>query len=225
MNTLLLTLRRYWYQRYCSSREMRALLACTLPSSHCHWREINWLAVDLETTSLDCTHGEIASVGWVPINNGVISLSAAQHHYIATEKSVGQSAVIHQIRDADLADASSIDIVMKRLAQAATGSVLVFHNAKFDMGFLNKVSRQLFGVPFLAMTVDTLFLEQRRLQLAHQQLLPNSLRLGVCRERYGLPKYPAHNALSDALATAELLLAWIANSGDCDSVALGDCLL
>ena len=33
------------------------------------------------------------------------------------------------------------------------------------------------------------------------------LRLQACRDRYNLPPYPAHNALIDALATAELLVA------------------
>jgi len=33
------------------------------------------------------------------------------------------------------------------------------------------------------------------------------LQLGLCRDRYGLPHSHAHNALSDAIATAELLIA------------------
>jgi DNA polymerase-3 subunit epsilon len=39
------------------------------------------------------------------------------------------------------------------------------------------------------------------------------LRLAECRSRYNLPAYPAHNALMDALAAAELLLAQLDHKG------------
>lgn len=42
---------------------------------------------------------------------------------------------------------------------------------------------------------------------ADTALVRGDLTLAGCRVRYGLPDYPAHNALVDALATAELLLA------------------
>ena len=55
-------------------------------------------------------------------------------------------------------------------------------------------------------------------------IMPGSLRLHSCRQRYGLPHYPAHDALTDAVATAELLLAWAAHAGGRQEVRLGDCL-
>lgn len=39
---------------------------------------------------------------------------------------------------------------------------------------------------------------------------PESIRLGDSRMRYGLPNYPSHHALTDALATAELFQAEVA---------------
>ena len=47
-------------------------------------------------------------------------------------------------------------------------------------------------------------LEEIRLQ---RQGKRNGLHLGDCRTRYYLPEYAAHNALIDAVATAELFLA------------------
>lgn len=38
---------------------------------------------------------------------------------------------------------------------------------------------------------------------------PISIRLADSRRRYGLPHYPPHNALVDALASAELLMAQV----------------
>ncbi len=56
-------------------------------------------------------------------------------------------------------------------------------------------------------TVDTLLLEEAILRRKDAPIMPGDLRLQACRERYNLPNYPAHNALVDALATAELLQA------------------
>jgi DNA polymerase-3 subunit epsilon len=69
---------------------------------------------------------------------------------------------------------------------------------------------------FLFPVIDTLELEADFLRnkqsfiagLLHKQL--PSLRLAQVRERYNLPAYESHNALVDALATAELLQAQIA---------------
>jgi len=55
--------------------------------------------------------------------------------------------------------------------------------------------------------VDTLQQEQALLQRRETPIKPGDLRLQACRDRYNLPPYPAHNALIDALATAELLVA------------------
>ncbi|MGL6010674.1 MAG: 3'-5' exonuclease, partial [Shewanella oncorhynchi] len=51
-----------------------------------------------------------------------------------------------------------------------------------------------------------------------------SLRLGACRERYGLPIYTAHSALTDALACGELLLAQMAAMGGAAKLTVADLL-
>ncbi|MGL5147516.1 MAG: hypothetical protein ACRC7Q_08495, partial [Plesiomonas shigelloides] len=50
-----------------------------------------------------------------------------------------------------------------------------------------------------------------RLLKAHAVVQQGSLRLGACRQRYGLPVYSAHTAMVDALGCAELLLAQLAS--------------
>ena len=53
---------------------------------------------------------------------------------------------------------------------------------------------------------------------------PDSLRLVDLREGYGLPRYKAHDALTDAIATGELLLAMIATHGSIRESVLRDIL-
>ncbi len=55
--------------------------------------------------------------------------------------------------------------------------------------------------------IDTLQLGQRLFELRNHTIQATDLRLFNLRPRYNLPRYRAHNALTDAMATAELLLA------------------
>ena len=59
--------------------------------------------------------------------------------------------------------------------------------------------------------IDTLTLAKRLLDRATIPYEPSQLRLFNLRDKYGLPQYGTHNALSDALATVELFFAEIAS--------------
>jgi DNA polymerase-3 subunit epsilon len=61
--------------------------------------------------------------------------------------------------------------------------------------------------------IDTLDIAGRRLARSGQSPVPGSLRLGSLRRQHNLPRYPAHNALSDALSAAELFLALVSEPG------------
>lgn len=224
MNTQLLRAKRWWLARRTADPAMRDWLQARLPAAQDWFTQVGFIAVDLETTALDAKKGEIASVGWVCIDRGMVQVASAQQYLITTPGGVGQSAVFHQLRDSELDRAESIRPVMLRFLQASQGRVLVFHNAILDMAFINRAYKRLYGAPMRTWVVDTLQLEKRRLLRGAETIKPDSLRLHACRARYGLPDYPAHDALTDAHATAELLIAWAAHYGGDKSVQLRDCL-
>ncbi|MFA7552762.1 MAG: exonuclease domain-containing protein [Spongiibacteraceae bacterium] len=215
--------RYYWLWRNCDSN-VETLLRAPLPSAGAKFNAVDFLVVDLETTSLQAINGEIASIGWVPITGGAIQLAGAEHHFVTIQSGVGQSAVIHHIHDSELDQGLPIRVIIDRLLEVAVGKVLVFHHAGLDMDYLNAVSIKLYGTPFIVPIVDTLVLERRSLSRSDSALPAGVLRLHSCRQRYGLPDYPAHDALTDALATAELLLAWAASAGGERGVDLVDCI-
>lgn len=217
---LLLRARRLWHRR-AAGPALRALWSAPLPARGALCGELPWLAVDLETTGLDARCDSIISIGWVAIDGGAVRLDSARRHLLRSANGVGQSAAIHGIRDAELAGAEPLEVALAALLAAARGRVLVFHHAALDLAFLDRACRAQHGAPLLCPAVDTLQLEWRRLHRPGKPLERGALRLHACRRRYGLPDYPAHDALTDALATAELLLAWIAQSG---KPTLGDCL-
>ena len=171
------------------------------------WLKQKFLVVDLEMTSLDPKTGHILSIGWVTVEHGCLKLNSAEHHIIRSTQTVGQSATIHQLRDCEIEQGLSIVEISQLFLKASAGKVLVFHNAILDMAFLNKACRSIYGAPLLLNTADTLLLEKKKI-LRHKDHIPQGeLRLAACRDRYNLPLYPAHNALMDAVATAELFCA------------------
>lgn len=189
--------------RNTAAAELRACWQCA-PSPG---KAEEFLVLDLETTGLDAACGEVVSIAWVAISRGRVRLNCGAHLLVRGQQSVGASAEFHLLRDCERELGLDIDQIMSRLLEAARGRVLVFHHAGLDLAFLDKLSRRCCGAPLLLPHLDTLVIERDKLQQRDHAIAPGALRLGACRQRYGLPDYPAHNAYNDALATAELLLA------------------
>ena len=217
-------LRRLRYRRRVAGTALHRCWQAPLPNTGKDWRQVSYLVVDAEMSSLDVSDGELLSVGWVGVEAGAIRLDSARHYLVKAENSVGQSAAIHSLRDCELVEADTGAVVLERFLQVAAGKVLVFHNAALDMAFLNRVSQQAFNAPVLLPVIDTLLQEEALLRRRGQPIKPGDLRLHACRERYNLPPYQGHNALQDALATAELLLAMAAHRGGRQSFTLGQLL-
>ena len=213
-------LRRLLYTRRVAGTALQKSWRVPLPPTGRDWRQISFLVADAEMSSLDVEQGELLSVGWVCIEGGSIALDSARHYLIEPERSVGQSATIHHLRDCELSGADTRAAVLQHFLEAAAGKVLVFHNAALDMAYLNGVSRREFNAPILMPAVDTLVQEKALMTRREQPIKPGDLRLQACRDRYNLPPYPAHNALLDALATAELLIALASHRAAGKSFAL-----
>ncbi len=206
-------LRRLPYTRRVAGTALQRCWQKPLPATGTDWRQVSFLVVDTEMSSLDADDGELLSIGWVAVEQGAIVLGSARHYLVQAQRSVGQSAIIHSLRDCELTGAATGAEVLQRFLAAAAGKVLVLHNAALDMAFLDRVSRREFNAPVLLPLVDTLLQEERLLRRKEQPIRPGDLRLHACRERYQLPPHQGHNALLDALATAELLLALAAHRG------------
>ncbi|MDJ0877509.1 MAG: 3'-5' exonuclease [Halieaceae bacterium] len=202
-----------WRWRRRADEALRAFWSESLPSKRSHWRDVEFLVLDAEMSSLDPEEGELLSLGWVVIRGGAIALDTAHHLVIRPTNSVGQSATIHQLRDCEVAAGVDAAQALDQLLQAARGRVLVFHHAPLDLAYLDRLCMTCHGAPLLQPHLCTLQMEKRLLERREQALKRGDLTLGSCRRRYHLPDYHGHNALWDALATAELLLAQLAHRG------------
>lgn len=168
------------------------------------------LAVDVETTGLKPGKHQLVSIGWVPVTDRVIDLSGAGY-YVLAGASVGDSATVHGVTDDDIArDGVDPAVALEAFTQALEGRALLAHFAQMETGFISELQRQVMGHAWKFRpeeVVDTFALERRHMERMSTYPRGEDLRLARVRRRYGLPDYGNHNALTDALACAELYLA------------------
>lgn len=208
-----------------TDRIMQKFLCHSLLRKQKDWREITVVALDLETTGLDPQKDQILSVGLVEIHKGVIKLDTAWHKIINVGTEIPEeSAVIHQITDDVVADGEPLEQVLPELLKRLSGKVMLVHYDTIEQGFIDAACRKFYGSPFLTQTIDTLKIAHRHMRRLNDTVQPESLRLFNLRRTYGLPEYKAHNALYDALATAELFLAMTAEIAPRGKQPLGDYL-
>lgn len=166
------------------------------------------ISVDFETTGLDAKKDKLLSVGYVKMVGNQINLATCFHQVINTQEKLCPSNVaIHQITDQEQNLGQSLETVVENLLTAMTGHVMLVHFANIEKNFLQQACKQLYGIAPVFPIIDTLMVEKRLRDSLHQEYGAEQLRLPRLREHYQLPGYYAHNALNDALATAELFLA------------------
>lgn len=172
--------------------------------------ECEFLALDFETTGLNSNQDHIISIGFVNLSKGKVQLKSAQHHIVKTTKKLdGSSVGIHQLTDDAVKDGIGIRKMMELLLENSIGKTIVAHYQQIEYQFIQQASKKLFNHPLPIQIIDTLMIEKKYLQNSGQNINPNQLRLFNLRQKYNLPRYKAHNAMEDAIATAELLLAQI----------------
>lgn len=200
--------RRNWWMRKMPDGPLRDFYDTPFPSRENDWRQVDYLAIDFETTGLEAGHDQLLSVGYVTLRGDRILLGDATHTLIRPTMDIPEaSAVVHGILHDRAAEAQPLEVVLPDILNALRGKALLAHHAAIEYEFLDHACRNLYGFPFVCPVVDTLALEVRQFRREDRAIRSGDLRLAKARTRYGLPRYPAHNALTDALAAGELFLA------------------
>jgi DNA polymerase-3 subunit epsilon len=166
-----------------------------------------YLVIDLELTGLDPKRHEIVSIAWVEVDNQCIKLSKARHLINKDVKALEQSPIFHGIYDEAITKGHSLNSILMQLSDNFSDSILVFHNAMLDWRFLKIAFENTNIIAAPKLILDTLHIEKNRLANHSTEIKQDDLTLNACRTRYDLPSYHCHHALTDAQATAELLLA------------------
>ena len=169
---------------------------------------LDYLVLDFETTGLNKNSDEILSAGYVEMKGLQINLDTANHQLVKPNKDISeQSIIIHNITHEQAGTGCSLKQVLDQLLSRLAGKVLIAHHASVEMDFLGQACKRVYGSEWLTPVIDTQYMAMNYRQKRNIHFSPGDMRLSALREAYKLPRYKAHNALSDALATAELFLA------------------
>ncbi|ADN75976.1 Exonuclease RNase T and DNA polymerase III [Ferrimonas balearica DSM 9799] len=180
--------------------------------------QVPFVALDFETTGMNPDQDAIISIGLVPFTQQRIQCKGSAHWIVNPNRPLNEeSVVIHGITHSDLEQAPDLEVVLDQVLDALAGKIVVVHYKQIEREFLDRALRARLGEGIRFPVVDTLDIEAAIQHRACQGWFnrlrgkkPDSVRLGRARERYGLPAYQPHHALTDALATAELLQAQLA---------------
>ncbi len=163
-------------------------------------RDVTFVVVDLETTGgAPLTHA-ITEIGAVKVRGGEVlgELSTLVNPGVPIPAFI---SVLTGITDAMVLDAPRIDAALPAFLEFARGSVLVAHNAPFDISFL-KAATAATGRDWPGFTVvDTVHLAR---QVIPRGEVPNR-KLSTLARLFGSPDTPDHRALHDARATVHVL--------------------
>ncbi len=170
--------------------------------------DVTFVVVDLESTGGSPAQCGITEIGAVKVRGGEV-LGEFQTLVNPAEPIPAFISVLTGITNAMVADSPRIESALPAFLEFAAGSVLVAHNAGFDISFLKAAARRT-GTPWPGFDVlDTLTLAR---QLVSRDETPNH-KLGSLAQVFGARTTPDHRALHDAQATVDVLHGLIERVG------------
>lgn len=164
--------------------------------------QLCYMVFDTETTGLLPHRDDIVQVGAVRVMNGRIVTGEVIDGLVDPGRPIPPaSSKVHGITDAMVAGAPPPREAVRRLHEFAQGSVIVAHNAPFDMAFVKRYG-QADGLQWDHPVLDTVLLSAVLFGTTETHTLDAlCARLGIT-----IPEALRHTALGDAQATAEALV-------------------
>ena len=180
--------------------------------------DVTFCVLDLETTGGSATDCEITEIGAVKYKHGEL-LGTFQTLVDPGAPIPPSITILTGITQAMVIDAPDIAQVLPTFLEFIGDSVIVGHNVRFDMSFLNAAAMR-HGYGLLSQkTVDTAALARRLMQNEVR-----NLRLRTLATHLRSPTQPNHRALEDARATAHVLHALLERAGTIGVTNLDDLL-
>ncbi len=167
-------------------------------------KDLTYTVFDTETTGLEPSAGdEIIAIGAVRIVNGRLLSGEVFDQLVDPRRSLQPASMkIHGIRPEMLQGRPTIERVLPAFHKFCEDTVLVGHNAAFDMRFL-RLKEEALGVRFAHPVLDTLLLSA----LLHENLASHQLE--TIAGRFGVNTAGRHTAVGDAVMTGEVFLRMI----------------
>ncbi len=173
-----------------------------------------YCVLDLETTGISIATEKITEIGIMKVKNGEIIDEF--ECFVNPEKPIPQRVVeVTNITDEMVKDAETIDKVFPKVLEFLGDSIIVAHNASFDVGFLKNTAK-LLGYEFNYTYIDTLPLAK--------DLFPElkKYKLGKIADSLGIEVDVAHRALADVETTVKVFNVMLKKLKDEDAITVND---
>lgn len=167
-------------------------------------KDLSYTVFDTETTGLDPSGGDaIVSIGALRIVNTHILTEESFDQLVNPQREIPMSATkIHGISDAMVESQPTIDGVLPAFFKYTQDTIIVAHNAAFDMRMLQTYENRT-GIRFVNPVLDTLLLSTIVHPAQEDQTLSSIVR------RLGVPVVDRHTAMGDAMMTAKIFIRMI----------------
>lgn len=180
--------------------------------------QVTFCVVDIETTGGAAADGGITEVGAVLLRGGE-ELGRFQTLVNPGLPIPPQVTVLTGITEAMVLPAPRVGPVLASFLEFLGDAVIVGHNVRYDLGFLNAALEAHGHARMPNRWVDTCALARRLVR----DEVPNC-RLGTLAQAFRLPHRPTHRALDDALATGHLLHVLLERAAGLGVLGLDDLL-
>lgn len=180
--------------------------------------QVTFVVLDVETTGgspATCSLTEVAAARF----RGGELLGTFQTFVRPDERIPPFITALTGISDDMVADAPRVGEMLPSFLEFVGGAVLVGHNLRFDLSFLDHALVSTGRERLANATVDTLALSRRLVR----DMVPNC-KLGTLAASLRLPHQPSHRALTDVLATGDLLHALLERAGSYGILGLEELL-
>ena len=161
----------------------------------------DYVVFDIETTGFSPVKNKIIEIGAVKVKNGVITDHFS--HFVNPQEPIPPNIEsLTGITDRMVMEEPTIDVILPEFLKFCEDSVLVAHNADFDVSFIREKSAEL-GLPFDATYIDTVLLSRFLITGISKYTLDSVAKY------MGVKLTDHHRAVNDAQATAEIFVKFI----------------
>ena len=160
-----------------------------------------FVVVDVETSGLDVYSDNLIAIGAVMVERSVIALERGFYRVLRQERaSPHDNILVHGIGGTAQSEGDDPATVLVDFLEYIGKAPLVAFHAQFDVIMLRKAVRHALGEPFRRTWLDLAYLAP-----AVDGAASATRSLDDWLGAYGITNYRRHDALADALATAQLL--------------------
>lgn len=186
------------------ARRLATWQALPAPRQDTPFNLSRYVVVDVESSGLNIARDHLIAIGAVAVANGQIRLDDSFEIVLQqTQVSEKGNILIHGIGGtAQREGMPAADALLAFLDYLGKDPLVAFHVA-FDESMINRAMKTFLGINFRHAWVDLAYVAPA----LHPQLARRHRTLDDWMSRFGISNYARHNALADALSTAELLLA------------------